>query len=74
MCIFAQFLRLGNEKKDITGKNSGRKKFYHWMHSCGMPICYALIWLIGAVVGKHYSDYNSLVLFLCCYLNWLVFC
>lgn len=51
------------KKKDITGKNSGRKKFYHWMHSCGMPICYALIWLIGAVVGKHYSDYNSLVLF-----------
>lgn len=51
------------KKKDIIGENSGPKKFYHWMHSCGMPICYALIWLIGAVVGKHYPDYNSLVLF-----------
>ena len=51
------------KKKDITGENSGRKKFYHWIHSYGVPISYALIWLIGVILSKHFPSYTCLVLF-----------
>ena len=51
------------KKKDIIGENSGPKKFYHWIHSYGVPISYALIWLIGVILSKHFPSYTCLVLF-----------